>query len=96
MKLFKFFRSPIAIAHEGGYIYAEQYFYTMNKEELAHTHQDGKISVTPKYSIVTRFLPKIYEKKFKPDYDTLLYFKTMESAEFYKSRLEHWDEHVNV
>ena len=94
MRPFKFLRSPIATACDGGYIYAEKYFYTMNKVELTHTHQDGRISITPKYSIVTRFLPKIYENKFKPDYSRLLYFRTKESAEFHKGRLIHWDEHV--
>ena len=94
MKPFKFLRSPIAIAHDGGYIYPEQYFYTMNKGELIHTHQGGKISITPKYTIVTRFLPKIYEDKFKPDYDTLWYFRSKQNAEYLKGIWEQQDGQV--
>lgn len=90
MKPFKFLRSPIATACDGGYIYAGEHFYTMNKEEF--------IGVTgrpiEKYTIVTRTVLKKYEDVFKPDYNTLLYFRTKESAEFHKSRLIHWDEHV--
>lgn len=86
MKPFKFLQKKyIAIAHDGGYIYPEQYFYTMNREELTHTHQDGRTHTTPKYSIVTRFLPKIYEDKFKPDYDTLWYFRSKQNAEYLRT-----------
>ena len=91
MKPFKFFRSPIAIAHDGGYIFPEEYFYTMNKVKLTHNHLRGKISITPKYTIVTRFLPKIYEDKFKPDYDTLWYFRSRQNAEYLKSIWEEQD-----
>ena len=90
MRPFKFLRSPIATACDGGYIYAGEHFYTMNKEEF--------IGVTgrpvEKYTIVTRRVSKKFETVFKPDYDMLLYFRTKESAEFHKSRLIHWDEHV--
>lgn len=91
---FKFLRSPIIKAHDGGYIYPEQYFYTMNKEELTHTHRGGKISVTPKYTIVTRFLPKIYRDKFKPDYNTLWYFRSKSNAEYLKRTWETQDGNI--
>lgn len=95
MKTFKFLgKTPIAKTHFGKDIFAEQYFYTMNKEEISRTYLDGRTHTTPKYVIVQRFLPKIYEDKFIPDYNTLWYFKTREDAEFYKSRLIHWDEHI--
>ena len=94
MKPFKFFRSPIAIAHDGGYIYPEQYFYTMNKEEIVNYTFMGERKVTPKYSIVTRFLPKIYEDKFKPDYDTLWYFRSRQNAEYLKRIWEQEDGQV--
>lgn len=94
MNPFKFLRPPIVKAHDGGYIYPEQYFYTMNKEELTHTHQNGKISVTPKYTIVTRFLPKIYQDKFKPDYNTLWYFRSRHNAEYLKGIWETQDGQV--
>lgn len=91
---FKFFRQPILRTHNGTYVYAEEYFYSMNKEDTSYKARGGKIKVTPKYTIVQRFLPKIYQDKFKPDYDKLLYFKTMAAAEFYKDRLIHWDTHI--
>lgn len=94
MKPFKFLRSPIATAHDGGYIYPEQYFYTMNKEEIVNYTFMGERKVTPKYTIVTRFLPKIYEDKFKPDYDTLWYFRSRQNAEYLKGIWEQQDGQV--
>lgn len=93
---FKFFRQPILRTHNGTYIYAEQYFYTMNREDQEYTSITGEIKITPKYTIVQRFIPKMYEKQFKPDYFKLWYFNTKREAEFYKQRMEHWDEYVNV
>ena len=90
MRPFKFFHNPIAKAYDGGYIYAGEHFYSMNKEEF--------IGVTgrpiEKYTILRRMVLKKYEDVFKPDYNTLIYFRTKESAEFHKGRLIHWDEHV--
>ncbi len=94
MKPFKFLRVPIAIAHDGGYIYPEQYFYTMNKEEVVRYGFGERYVVTPKYTIVTRFLPKIYEDKFKPDYDTLWYFRSKQNAEYLKRIWEQQDGQV--
>ena len=89
MKSFKFLRNPILVTIDGKSIYTGMYFYSMNKEDII---LPGKITL--KYSIVQRCIHPIYKDKFKPDYDVLLYFSTRESAEFHKSRLIHWDEHV--
>jgi hypothetical protein len=62
----------------------------MNKKEFPSVSG----GVVQKYTIVTRCVHPIHKDKFKPDHDMLLYFSTKESAEFYKSRLIHWDEHV--
>ena len=88
MKPFKFFQKKyIARAHDGGYIYAEQYFYTMNKEEFMGV--SGRM--VEKYSIVTRFLPKIYEDQFKPDYNSLWYFRSKQNAEYLRTIWERED-----
>lgn len=89
MKTFKFLRCPLLRTHDGKDIYSGTYFYSMNKQDIILPNK-----ITPKYTIVTRCIHPIFEDKFKPDYDTLLYFSTKESAEFHKSRLIHWDEHV--
>lgn len=94
MKPFKFLRNPLLITVDKVPIYSAEYFYSMNKEDIINYTFMGERKVTPKYTITTRCIHPIYENKFKPDYDVLLYFKTKESAEFYKSRLLHWDEHV--
>ena len=86
---FKFLKNPLLITVDGKSIYTGMYFYSMNKKDIILPRK-----ITPKYTIVTRYIHQIYKDVFKPDYDTLLYFSTKESAEFYKSRLVHWDEHV--
>lgn len=89
MKTFKFLTNPLLVTIDGKEIYPSTYFYSMNKQDIILPEK-----TTPKYTIVTRCVHPIYKDVFKPDYDTLLYFSTKESAEFYKSRLIHWDEHV--
>jgi hypothetical protein len=86
---FKFLKNPLLITVDGKSIYPNILFYSMNKQDIILPNK-----ITPKYTIVIRCIDPIYEDVFKPDYDTLLYFSTRESAEFYKSRLIHWDEHV--
>ena len=78
---FKFFSSHIAIAHDGGYIYAGEEFYTMNKEEIESI--SGRI--LPKYIIVKRFVSKQYKDQFKPDYDKLWYFNNISNAEYLRT-----------
>ncbi len=85
VKEFKFLRNPIAKAHDGGYIYAGEYFYTMNKEEIVRYTYMGERKVTPKYSIVTRFIPKMFETNFKPDYEELWYFRSSSNAEYLRT-----------
>jgi hypothetical protein len=89
IKEFKFLRNPLLVTVDGKSIYPNILFYSMNKEDIILPRK-----ITPKYTIVTRCIHPIYKDVFKPDYDTLLYFSTKESAEFHKSRLIHWDEHV--
>lgn len=91
MKPFKFLTNPIAYSTFGNIpIYTGEVFYTMNKQVI--TSISGEI--LPKYIIIHRYVSKKFENGFRPDYDKLYYFKTRESAEFYKRRLIHWDEHV--
>lgn len=96
MKPFKFLRNPIAKAHDGGYIYPEQYFYTMNKEEIVNYTYMGERKVTAKYTIVTRFIPKVLEDRFKPDYETLWYFRSASNAEYLKTLWENDDKLIDI
>ncbi len=90
MKSFTFLRHALAHTPTKEPIFAGEVFYTMNKEEIVSVSG----TILPKYIIIRRYVSKKFEYKFKPDYDKLLYFKTRESAEFYKERLIHWDEHI--
>lgn len=96
MKDFKFLHNPIATAHDGGDIYAGQTFYTMNKEEMVRYTYMGERKVTPKYSIVNRYIPRIYEDKFKPDYETLWYFRSKQNAEYLKTLWEREDQSLKT
>ena len=81
MNEFKFFARHIAIAHDGGYIFAGEHFYTMNKEELPLI--TGEIA--PKYHIKPRWVHPKYKKQFKPDYDKFWYFRSESDAVFLRS-----------
>ena len=87
MKPFKFFKNPIAVAHDGGEIYAGETFYTMNKEEFLGV--SGRM--IPKYTIVRRYVGKKYETVFKPDYNTLWYFRSEMNAEYLRDIWERQD-----
>lgn len=89
MKPFKFLRSPIINAHDGGYIYAGEYFYSMNKEEMESVIRPGEM--IPKYTIVRRRVDPIYKDVFKPDYDKLWYFKSERNADYLKRIWENQD-----
>ena len=90
MKGFKFLRPPLIKAHDGGYINVGELFYTMNKEKLFYTVR-GKVKVTPKYTIVRRCIHPDYKDVFKPDYDTLWYFRSRTNAEYLKGIWETQD-----
>jgi hypothetical protein len=79
MKPFKFLVNPLLTAHDGGEIYCGDIFYSMNKEDLPSV-VSGRI--IPKYSIVMRCIHPIYRDKFKPDHDTLWYFRSKVNAEW--------------
>ncbi len=81
MREFKFFSNHIAIAHDGGYIFAGEHFYTMNKEEILSVSGE----IIPKYIIVKRIISKKFKDKFKPDYKKLWYFRSQSNAEYLKS-----------
>ena len=87
IKDFKFLRCPIATAHDGGVIYVGEYFYTMNKEEFPSV-SGGVVS---KYTIVTRWVHPKHEGKFKPDYNSLWYFRSKQNAEYLKTIWERQD-----
>ena len=89
MKPFKFLRTPIIKAHDGGYIYVGEYFYSMNKEEMESVTRPGEM--IPKYTIVTRCVHPIYKDVFKPDYDKLWYFRSEQNAEYLKRIWENED-----
>lgn len=91
MREFRFLKNPIAKAHDGGYIYAGETFYTMNKEDIVNYTYMGERRITFKYTIVARFVPKMYESKFKPDYDELWYFRSRSNAEYLKTLWERQD-----
>ena len=80
MKPFKFLRCPIATSHDGGDIYAGEVFYTMNKEEF----QSISGRPIPKYTIVRRIVSKKFEGVFKPDYNSLWYFRSESNANYLK------------
>ena len=92
MRPFKFLRNPIAIAHDGGDIYAGEVFYTMNKEDM-ESIKPGRI--IPKYTIVRRMVGKKYEDVFKPDYNSLWYFRSESNAEYLKDIWEWQDNQTN-
>lgn len=72
MKSFKFLRTPLFTAHDGGEVYPGDYFYTMNKEAMGET--------IPKYTIVSRCIHPKFAYTWKPDHDKLWYFRSMSNA----------------
>lgn len=86
---FKFFqKKPLIEAHDGGYIYPDEVFYIMNKEDMES--KTGK-RLIPKYTIVRRIVRKEYEDMYKPDYDRKWYFKSRENAEYLRDIWERED-----
>ncbi len=81
LKPFKFLSNHIAIAHDGGYIFAGEVFYTMNKEEIVGISGE----IIPKYIIIHRYVSRKYMNMFKPDYDKLWYFRSKNNAEYLKT-----------
>ena len=96
MRPFKFLRNPIITAHDGGYIFVREFFYTMNKEEIVKYTYMGERKVTPKYTIVSRYIHPMNEHRFKPDYESLWYFRSRENAEYLKTIWEREDESLKT
>ena len=92
MRPFKFLRTPLFTAHDGGDVYVGEVFYTMNKEELQSV-VPGRI--IPKYTIVTRCIHPKYKNRFKPDYDSLWYFRSESNANYLKDIWEWQDNQTN-
>jgi hypothetical protein len=82
MRPFKFLRTPLFTAHDGGEIYAGDVFYSMNKEDMESVLRPG--TFIPKYTIVRRRVDPIYKDVFKPDHEVLWYFRSKDSAEWLK------------
>ena len=83
MKSFKFFNRYLADAHDGGWIDFNETFYTVAKKDYWVTFPNGgKRRQVKKYSMATRFVDSNYKDVFKPDHDTLWYFRSKESAEW--------------
>lgn len=80
MRDFKFFtqQKVIAIAHDGGYIYAGEYFYVMYKEDLISL---TTTDISPKYTISRR----IYDSTYQPNYDVFWYFQSRHNAEYLRN-----------
>lgn len=83
MKSFKFLNPPLLKAHDGGNIYCDDIFYSVNKE--AYTSFTGRI--IPKYTIVLRTVSSKFRNKFVPDHDLLWYFRSKSNAEWVT---KHW------
>jgi hypothetical protein len=84
MKPFKFLsKNPLIRAHDGGYIYAGDVFYSMNKDIMESVIRPGEY--IPKYTIVRRCVNPMYSNLFKPDYDVLWYFKSKQNAEYLRT-----------
>jgi hypothetical protein len=96
MKPFKFFSRHIAIAHDGGFIFAGEHFYTMNKEERQSLVNPN--SIIPKYHIMPRWVHPKNKDKFKPDYEKLWYFNCLSNALEYKmiEELNDWNISQNI
>jgi len=80
---FKFLLSPLLYSHEGTPIFANDVFYSVNKEDIV----SFKGNIVKKYSIVMRQIQPIHEDIFKPDHDVLWYFRSKSNAEW---MVEHW------
>lgn len=83
MKTFKFLNPPLLQAHDGGDIYCDDTFYSVNKRD--YTSVSGRI--IPKYTIVLRTVSSKFRNKFVPDHDLLWYFRVKSNAEWL---IEHW------
>lgn len=77
MTPFKFLETHLLKTHDGHYINADEWFYSVNKEPIT-SPRTGK--VIPKYTIVQRIVPIQLKHKFKPDHELLWYFKSRQSA----------------
>jgi hypothetical protein len=77
MKEFKFFNRALLKSHDGHDIHVDEWFYTVNKEDMRSPRLNKLI---PKYTIVQRFILKQFEHKFRPDHEKLWYFKSRENA----------------
>ena len=88
MREFKFLKYPIAYSHHDEPIFADEIFYTMNKEDMESVTGE----IIPKYTIMFRRIVSLFRESWKPDYDKILYFKKIEGAEDYKRTQLRWEE----
>ena len=92
MNEFKFFARHIAIAHDGGYIFAGEYFYTMNKEEFQLVTGE----MAPKYHIIPRWVHPTNKDSFKPCYDKFWYFNSESNAVYLRSMWIREDNQITI
>jgi hypothetical protein len=88
VKPFKFLRTPLFTAHDGGEIYAGDVFYTMNKEVMGDS--------IPKYTIVRRCVHSKFANRFKPDHQVLWYFRSKNNAEWLREIWKRQDRESNI
>lgn len=79
IKDFKFLSTVLLKSHDGHDIYPDEWFYTVNKEQMI-SPRFGR--VIPKYTIVQRIVVGKFKYRFKPDHDVLWYFKSRHNAEW--------------
>lgn len=77
---FKFLNPPLLRSHDGHEIYAGEWFFSVNKNDMESVTNPG--TFIPKYTIVRRRVDPIYKNVFKPDHETLWYFKSESNAEW--------------
>lgn len=89
IKPFKFLSTVLLKSHDGHNIYADEWFYTVNKEQMI-SPRFGR--VIPKYTIVQRIVVGKFKYRFKPDHDVLWYFKSRHNAEWLIDVWKRYDE----
>ena len=77
MRTFKFLRTPLFTAHDGGDVYAGERFYTVLKE--AYIHRGVTL---PKYTIIARTISIDKRHKFKANIHKVWYFRSESNARY--------------
>ena len=89
IKPFKFFKNPLLYSQEEQPIFADEWFYSVNKESMTSPRSN---KIIPKYTIVTRIILERFRHKYKPDHEALWYFKSKENAYRFIEKWKRYDE----